>query len=119
MNKKTNNTRDRTTNNIQAIDFSIYLNSGMHNAKSCDILCAECGINSVNRLRKEIKVARNNGQVILSSVRGGYYLPGNEQEIEDFIFTIQSRAETMQRSIRSAQEKLNQLSQESEQHYEN
>lgn len=87
-------------------DYTKILPAGSKNAISSDDLVLIMGFESTRALQSDISKSRNAGQVILSSTQGGYYLPANDEEIEEFIKVLQSRAINTFRALRSAREAL-------------
>lgn len=86
------------------------LNTGKENAISAQDLCTYLGFNSTRDLQHEISRERNAGAVILSTCQdgGGYFLPGNDQEVRQFIRTLESRANNTFEALRSARRFLRQ-----------
>lgn len=86
------------------------LTHGKENAVSAEALCNHLGVETVRELQKEIARERAAGAVILSSCQedGGYFLPGNVQEVKDFIKTLENRGRNMLRALESTRKLLRQ-----------
>lgn len=86
------------------------LHTGKENAISAQALCNFLGFNSVRELQHEISRERNAGAVILSTCQdgGGYFLPGNDREVRQFIRTLESRANNTFEALCSARRYLRQ-----------
>lgn len=88
-----------------------FLRPGRENAVPSRELAALCGCGSVRELQSEIAKERAAGEVILSSTAhgGGYYLPGNEDEVLEFIATLSRRAGNTFAALRSARAYLDRM----------
>lgn len=86
------------------------LHTGKENAISAQDLCTYLGFNSTRDLQYEISRERNAGAVILSTCQegGGYFLPGNDREVRQFIRTLENRAKNTFAALRSARGLLRQ-----------
>ena len=84
-----------------------YLRKGKENKISLDELKELTGISNTRQLRKAIQTERENGALIISSSKGGYYLPVNDKEIEDYIRFRRREAYATFRSLKKATEALN------------
>lgn len=86
------------------------LQTGRENAISAQDLCKYLGFNGVRELQHEIARERNAGAVILSTCQegGGYFLPGNDWEVRQFIKTLENRAKNTFAALRSARGLLRQ-----------
>lgn len=86
------------------------LNTGKENAISAQELCGYLGFNSVRELQHEIARERNAGAVILSTCHdgGGYFLPSSDQEVKQFIRTLECRARNTFAALRSARNYIRQ-----------
>lgn len=86
------------------------LRTGKENAISAQELCAYLGLNSVRELQHIICRERKAGAVILSTCQegGGYFLPSNDQEVRQFIRTLENRAKNTFEALRSARSFLRQ-----------
>ena len=84
------------------------LQVGSENAISAQDLCTYLGLNSVRELQHEIARERKAGAVILSTSQdgGGYFLPGNDQEVRQFIRTLENRANNTYEALCSARRYL-------------
>lgn len=94
-------------NNIT--DYSKILSYGKDNSISANELQMIMGFDNPRSLRSDIHKARLSGQVILSTCKesGGYYLPANDGEVQEFIATYSSQALSLLRVLRSARQYLN------------
>ena len=79
------------------------LPTGKENAISSKELAQLAGCTSVRELQQVIAAERDAGAVILSSTKGGYFLPANKQEIKEFCATLTSRGEEYLCSITERQ----------------
>ncbi|WP_312427122.1 hypothetical protein [Lacrimispora sp.] len=86
------------------------LHTGKENAISAQALCDFLGFNSVRELQHEIARERNAGAVILSTCHdgGGYFLPSSDQEVKQFIRTLECRARNTFAALRSARNYIRQ-----------
>ena len=82
------------------------LAEGKENAISTKDLCEAVGGVSVRELRKMVADERMAGAVIASSSTGGYYIPSNRSEIEEFVRTLDSKARSIMVVLRSARKFL-------------
>lgn len=92
-----------------ATDTSIFvvtgvLQQGKENAISAKELCDRLGYSSPRDLQYQICRERKAGAVILSTCQegGGYFLPGNDREVRQFIRTLENRAKNTFAALRSA-----------------
>lgn len=63
------------------------------------------GFHNTRQLRLAIEMERRSGAVILSTqdpVRGGYYLPANQEELDSYIAEMEARARTTLELLRTA-----------------
>ena len=88
-------------------DYTKILGIGKENSISSRKLAVIMGFDSIRTLQADIAKSRDAGQVILSSSAGGYYLPANDEEIEEFIAVLRARAINTLRAIKSAKGLLN------------
>ncbi|MEY8356970.1 hypothetical protein AALB39_27000 [Lachnospiraceae bacterium 54-53] len=86
------------------------LQAGKENAISAQELCTYLKFDNVRELQKEIARERKAGAVILSTCQegGGYFLPGNDQEVKQFIKTLENRARNTFAALHSAKGLLRQ-----------
>jgi len=86
------------------------LRVGKENAVSAQELCTYLKFDSIRELQKEISRERKAGAVILSTCQegGGYFLPGNDREVRQFIKTLENRAKNTFAVLRSARGLLRQ-----------
>lgn len=101
--------RRRKKGDIMATDYTKVLKSGEQNATPTAELVKRLGLKSSRALRKDISEARAEGQIILSSAHGGYYLPGSRQEIQKFVCTYEAWAKSIFRALRSARKLLDEI----------
>jgi len=80
------------------------LPAGKENAISSQDLCTYLGFNNVRELQHEIARERKAGAIILSTCQdgGGYFLPENDQEVRQFIRTLENRAKNTYAALKSA-----------------
>lgn len=92
-------TRENFLRSIQNV-----LKHGVENAVSGEYLCAYYGIED-RALRSFLHYARTNGVPVLSSTKhGGYYLPKDQQEAQEFIKAQSNRAKACFASVKAAKE---------------
>ncbi|WP_024295640.1 hypothetical protein [Lacrimispora indolis] len=86
------------------------LQTGKENAISAQELCTYLKFDNVRELQKEIARERTAGAVILSTCHdgGGYFLPSSDQEVKQFIRTLESRARNTFAALRSARNYIRQ-----------
>lgn len=87
-------------------DYTKILPIGKANAISSNDLSLIMGFDNARALQTDIAKSRNAGQVILSSTQGGYYLPADDNETEEFIKVLQARAVNTFRALKSARASL-------------
>lgn len=87
-------------------DYTTILPTGKENAISTNELAVIMGFGDSRSLQADIARSRNEGQVILSSAKGGYYLPANDEEIQEFVSILQAREINTLRVLKSAREHL-------------
>ena len=92
--------------NRDITDYTKILPIGKANAVTTNDLTVLMGFSDSRALQADISRARNAGQVILSSTAGGYYLPCNDSEVEEFIAVLRARAINTFRALKSAREYL-------------
>jgi len=88
-------------------DYENILPRGKTNAVPATVLAERMGFHSVRMLQKDIEKVRESGQLIMSAATGGYYLPADDGEVEEFIATLRSRALMTLRTIKHARRYLN------------
>lgn len=83
---------------------------GRENAVGSRELAERLHFESVRDLQMEIARERKAGAVILSTCGhgGGYFLPDDQQEIKQFIRTLENRANNTLAALKSARELLGQ-----------
>lgn len=80
------------------------LKPGIENAVSLEFLCSYYGA-SDRTVRSFLHYARTNGVPVLSSTKyGGYYLPKDKQEAQEFIKAQSNRAKACFASVKAAKE---------------
>ena len=82
------------------------LPKGKKNAVSTKALCNMTGL-GVRELRAVVAKERIAGELILSSAKGGYYLPEDRNEVEEFVRTLDSKGRSIMCALRSARAYLN------------
>lgn len=84
------------------------LQEGKENAISAIDLCTYLGFDSIRELQKEIARERKAGAVILSTCQdgGGYFIPSTDQEVRQFIRTLENRARNTFAALKSAKRLL-------------
>ena len=90
------------SNKLSVVD---YLLPGQANAIPARQLADLMGIRSTRYLRLLVESERRNGAVILSStddLHNGYYLPGNQAEVDRYIAQQSARIKTSLDSLKSA-----------------
>ena len=94
---------------MKVTNYEDFLPKGKENAISSTELCAVLGFENTRALQIDIAKARESGQVILSATTGGYYLPKDNKEIEEFIAILRARAINTFKALKSAKERLEQI----------
>ena len=84
------------------------LPKGKENAIPSKELTDYLGLGSVRELQQEIARERAAGAVILSTCQegGGYYLPATDQEVREFIRTLENRGKNTLLALKSARNYL-------------
>ena len=82
---------------------------GREAATSMKVLMDIFGVDerAVRRLSAERQVDCDASDLILSDARGGYYRPGNLDEVRRFVRSMQHRAAEVMRATRTAEQALN------------
>ena len=88
-----------------------FLKTGKDNAIPSKQLAKLTGCGNVRDLRALVSQERQQGAVILSTScnGGGYYLPGDTEEVRKFIRTLDARARHTFLALRSARKYLKEL----------
>ena len=86
------------------VNIAEYLSVGEENAIKTKDLANRLNMTS-RQLTIEINRARCSGEIILSGV-GGYFLPGNDDEIQHFCRMMHSRRRKIVAATRSAEKYL-------------
>lgn len=92
-----------------ATDYSQILKTGKENATPAADLAQMLGFSNTRALQADIAKSRQEGQVIISSTSGGYYLPANLEEVAAFVRSLEARAKHTFLAIRSARQALEDL----------
>jgi len=84
---------------------------GEANAIQSQTLADLCGYESIRKLQLDIEALRNQGHVICSTSRppGDYFISQNQAELAAFVKTLENRAKSTFRSLRSARQALRDL----------
>lgn len=84
------------------------LKTGKENALSPEYLANILKLGTIRALQRQVEKERREGAVILSSSvpPGGYYLPGSRREVEEFIRTLENRADGTLEALDSARKYL-------------
>ena len=87
--------------NVKIVDL---LPTGKCNAIESQTLADLLGCKSIRELQSLIAAERAAGSVILSTCNdgGGYYLPANDQEVREFIRTLEARGKNTLLALKSA-----------------
>lgn len=91
---------------VNVTDYTKILPIGKENAISKNELAVLMGFSDSRTLQADIAKARDNGQVILSSTSGGYYLPANDDEVQEFVAVLRARAINTFKALKSARKYL-------------
>lgn len=80
------------------------LKKGKQNAITSAKLMKMCGFSDKRTMQMQITRERNEGIVICSTTvgQGGYYLPQDKEEVQEFIDSMTSRARKTFKAIKSA-----------------
>lgn len=92
--------------NTKTTDYTAILPKGKENAVSTGELCMILGFENSRALQADIAKSRDAGQIILSATTGGYYLPKDDAEIEEFVAVLRARAINTFKALRSAKAAL-------------
>ena len=102
-------------NELRGTDMIIdLLPRGKENAISTEALLQASGATSVRELRKMIANERKDGKIIASISTGGYYIPNDTKEVEDFVRTLDSKARSIMIALQSARKLLKTTSDENQ-----
>ena len=82
------------------------LPEGKENAISSEELVGIIKLKSSRELRLKIAKERNAGAIILSTTSGGYYRSTDREEIAEFIRTLEKRAKSTMKVLKSAKRYL-------------
>lgn len=92
--------------NVNVTNYEKILPVGKENAISTNELAVIMGFSDARSLQSDIAKSRSEGQIILSSTSGGYYLPANDEEVQEFVAVLRARAINTFRALKSAREYL-------------
>ncbi len=92
--------------NVAQGQIAALLPVGEKNAIPTTELVKLSGLRSVRELQKQIESERHSGALILSSSTGGYFLPENRAEISRYVATLQRRAISTLRTLKTARQAL-------------
>ena len=82
------------------------LPTGKKNKMSFEELLEVTRCTSARELRRRIAKEREQGCVILSCPEGGYWLPKDKQEVEEYIARTEKEANSLLDSLKSARDYL-------------
>lgn len=82
------------------------LPKGKANAISTNDLCILLGIGNIRTLRAMIAEERKEGKIIASCSTGGYYIPTEVEEIEEFVRTLDSKARSIMVALQASRKLL-------------
>lgn len=82
------------------------LPEGKENAISSEDLVEKINLKNSRELRLQIAKERNAGAIILSTTAGGYYRSTDREEIAEFIRTLEKRAKSTMKVLKSAKRYL-------------
>ncbi len=82
-----------------------YLSVGEENAITCKQLSKYLGL-SERDITIQINALRKKGELICSNTQSGFWLPADDQDIEQFVRQMQGRIKDMQRAMKPAIEYL-------------
>ena len=91
---------------MKKVKISSLLHKGKEHAISTKELLKLSKCSSVRELRERVAKERNNGVIICSGPSGGYWLPANRKEIEDFCRLMETRASQIFSAAKSARKAL-------------
>ncbi|RKJ38163.1 hypothetical protein D7X94_17465 [Acutalibacter sp. 1XD8-33] len=93
-----NPTNDSTTTPAKGqVTISDFLHAGRENALPLAVLCQLTGMDG-RQVRLCIQRERLMGEPILSDNAHGYYLPGSEREVREFIRSMRHRAREIEKA---------------------
>lgn len=92
--------------NAKVTDYTMILPTGKENAISTNELAVIMGFSDSRSLQADIAKSRNAGQIILSSTQGGYYLPKDDDEVQEFVAVLRARAINTFKALKSARKYL-------------
>lgn len=90
----------------EKVKIASLLHAGKEQAISTKELVKLSKCSSVRELRERVAIERNNGVIICSGPSGGYWLPADRKEIEDFSRLMEMRASQIFSAAKSAREAL-------------
>lgn len=83
------------------------LKEGEENKVSFEYLKRRTGYKNERTVRKIIAEERKQGAIILSCPKGGYYLPKNKEEVENYVKFISKEAKTSLYNLKPCRSYLN------------
>ncbi len=82
------------------------LPKGKENAISTQTLCKAAGFDNVRTLRSAVAKERKEGALIASSSKGGYYIPADDKELEEFVSILDRKARSIMVVLQPARKAL-------------
>lgn len=79
---------------------------GKENAISTKELVRIAGCSSSRELQQRIAEERRAGAIICSSTTGGYFIPANREEMQEFYMVLKNRAKNTLRVLKSVRRAL-------------
>ena len=102
--------QDKPNKENASLGIVDYLPSGEASAISWQELARALGLGNDKRsLQRAIAREREAGKVILSSHKGGYFLPGSREEISKFVRTNEKKAKRTLKVLGSAKKVLKEI----------
>lgn len=100
--------RDSKTTAQKIADIVALIPLGEENALSAPFLAAMAGLKSTRELRKAVRQARLNGELICSSIKG-YFRPIEKAELERFIVTYTCFSDSTREMLTAARRRLKKI----------
>ncbi len=85
------------------------LHTGKENAILTNDLVAMLGLSSGRELQAIVARERNEGEIICSTTRGGYFKPKDTDELREFVRTLEKRANSTFLALQSARRELEKI----------
>ena len=82
------------------------LPKGKENAISTQSLCKAAGFDNIRTLRSAVAKERKEGALIASSSSGGYYIPADSKELEEFVSLLDRKARSIMVVLQPARKAL-------------